>query len=192
MWYKIKAFIIKWFGDILFYKYPLFIVFGHTAYKMKGEDVRTVLDIIQPGDILLRRYDSYISGLMIPGYYTHAAVYVGDNNVVHMLGDGITKEDILTFTRCDSLAIIHCNEEQMINEAIEKANTSFGKGIVRKRGIQYDYNFDFSDDSRFSCTEFIDFIYNKPKFTRKNEKYIMPDDLLTLDNKIFNVSYKKG
>lgn len=186
MWYKIKSFIIKWFGDILYYKYPLFIVFGHTAYKMKGPDVRDVLNIVQPGDILLRRYDSYISGLMIPGYYTHASIYVGDNNIVHMLGDGIQKEDILTFTRCDSIAIIHCNQEHISKGAIDKTLE------ILKKGIEYDFSFNFSSDKRLSCTELIDYVYNKPKFTRKKEDFIMPDDFLSLDKEIFNISYKKG
>lgn len=189
MWYKIKKFVIQWFGDILVYKYPLFFVFGHTAYKMKGTDVREVLNVIQPGDIILRRYDSYISGLMIPGYYTHAAIYVGGDHIVHMLGDGIQKEDILTFCRCDSVAIIHCKQEHISKGAIDKTNDMLGKGI--KRGIEYDFNFNFSDDTRFSCTELIDFVYDHPKCDRIKEDYLMPDDFLTLDKEIFNISYKK-
>jgi hypothetical protein len=186
MWYKIKTAFIKWFGNILIYPYPGFIMFGHTAYKMKGEDVRDVLNIIQPGDILLRRYNNYLSGLMIPGYYTHAAIYIGNNQVVHMLGDGIDRQDILTFCRCDRVAIIHCNEEQITKRAIEIARELYVKGV------EYDFGFNFSDITRFSCTELINYVYDNPKLTRKKEGYIIPDDFLTLDKSIFNISYQKG
>ncbi len=186
MLYKIKKFIIKWFGDILIYKYPIFIIFGHTAYKMKGEDVRDVLNVIKPGDIVLRRYNNYLSGLLIPGYFTHASIYVGDDKIVHMLANGVTQEDILTFCRCDNIAIIHCNSEQISNIAIDKANE------VLAKGAQYDYNFDFADEERFSCTEIINHIYEDPKFERKNPSYIMPDDFLSLDPEVFTISYRKG
>ncbi len=186
IFYKIKSFIIKWFGNILIYPYPMFIMFGHTAYQMKGEDVRDVINIIQPGDILLRRYNNYISGLMIPGYYTHAAIYLGNNQIIHMLGDGIDKQDILTFCRCDRVAIIHCNEEQISKEAIKKARELYVKGM------EYDFGFDFSDSTRFSCTEIINYLYDNPKMERKKDKYIMPDDYLTLDKSLFTVSYQKG
>jgi len=186
MWYKIKRFFIRKFGNILVYRFPLFVMFGHTSYQMKGKDVREVLNTIQPGDILLRRYNNYISGLLIPGYYTHSAIYIGNNEIIHMLGDGINKQDILTFCSCDSITIIHCIVEQISKEAVNKATELFNKGV------EYDYDFDFSNDTRFSCTELIDYLYDKPKIVRKKEKYIIPDDFLTLDELIFKISYQKG
>jgi len=186
MWYKIKTAIIKWFGNIQIFKYPTFIMFGRTAYEMKGEDVRDVLNIIKPGDILLRRYNHYLSGLMIPGYYTHASIYIGNDKIIHMLGDGIDKQDILTFCRCDEVAIIRSKEEQINKIAIDKANVYF------KQSIEYDFNFDFADGKEFSCTEFINDIFNYPTMERIKENYIMPDDFLKLDKSIFDVIYQKG
>ena len=185
IWFNIKKVFLTWFGDILIYPYPMFIMFGHTSYEMKGEDVRKVINTLQPGDILLRRYNHYISGLMIPGYFTHAAIYIGDNKVIHMLGKGIDKQDILTFCRCDDLAIIHCDEEQISKAAIKKAVSLY------KEDIKYDYDFDFSDDVNMSCTEIINYIYKNPKMDRK-KKYIIPDDYLTLDESTFTITYRKG
>jgi hypothetical protein len=186
LFYKIKKAVIQWFGNILIYPYPFFINFGHTAYKMKGEDVRDVLNTIQPGDILLRRYNNYISGLMIPGYYTHSAIYMGNNKIIHMLGDGIEKQDILTFCRCDSVVIIHCNEEQISKGAIKKARDLYIEGV------EYDFGFDFSDKTRHSCTEAVSYFYNDPKMDKKKDNYIMPDDFLSIDKSLFTISYQKG
>jgi hypothetical protein len=52
MWYKLKKNIISWFGNILIYKFPFFIILGHVAYKVRGEDVRDILNIIKPGVIV--------------------------------------------------------------------------------------------------------------------------------------------
>ena len=163
----------------------MFINFGCTAYKMRGDDIRKVLNTIKPGDVLLRRYDHYISGLMIPGYFTHAAIYVGDDTIIHMIGDGICEEDILMFCRCDEIAIIHCNDEQLSKTAVDKAKSYL------EQQIEYDFNFDFSDSAQLSCTELVNDVYNGPTITKMKRSYIMPDDFLTLDRSLFEISYRK-
>lgn len=183
--YSIQKFIIDKASTIQIWKFPMFITFGNTKYKMKGEDIRDVLNVIQPGDILLRRYDSFLTGLMIPGYYTHAAIYLGNNYIIHMLGKGIDKQDILTFMRCDKVAVIHCKDKTKALKAMRTARALY----LEK--IEYDFAFDFSDETRKSCTELIDFVYDKPKMENKTFDYIVPDDLLTLDKSLFTVTYKK-
>lgn len=172
--YRTKSGIVGWFGNIKVYKHPFFILLGHVAYKIKGEHVREIINVLEPGDILLRRYDHYISGLMIPGYFTHGAVYVGDNNVVHLLGGGITTEDILIFTRCDDIAIIRCTDPTLVKEALAQTNRQVAKGV--------EYDFDFNTDSpdRLYCTEFTAYIYQYPKMIHRKKGLILPDDHLTL------------
>ena len=113
---------------MIYLSYPMFVLFGHVAYKIKGTDQREIIDSIQPGDILLRRYDHYISGLMIPGYFTHAAFYSGNNKVIHMLGNGICEEDILTFMRCDDIAVLRCQNVAKIDPAVKLAKEQLVKG----------------------------------------------------------------
>lgn len=186
MWYKIKKAIGNWMGNILLYPYPMFIMFCYKSYKIKGNDIRNILNTIKTGDIILRRYDNYLTSKLIPGYFKHSGIYTNDNKVIHMLGDGISKEDILTFTRCDDIAIIHCKIEQISNMAVKKAEEYFSKGVG------YDFNFDFKDKSKMSCTEFVNEIFLNPSMKKKNDEYIIPDDFLTLDKSIFEISYRKG
>jgi len=119
--------IIKIFGDIKVFKWPLFMVYDPGSYKVKGYQARQVLDIIQPGDILLRGYDNYLDGFFIPGKFSHAGLYVGEvtdkdfrkvskyNNelfhtgkqmVVHAMAEGVFIEDILDFCRTDRMIIL--------------------------------------------------------------------------------------
>ena len=186
--YDLKAKFIKWFGDIKVYPYPMFILFKSDSYKINGNDARQILNKLEPGDILLRRFDHYLSGLMIYGYWTHAALYVGNNSVIHMLGNGICEEDILTFVRCDNIAIIRCNEIERIQVAIRRAKKQLEKGI------KYDYDFDTDKPDKFYCTELINFCYKNPPIHRIKEKLILPDDILSLtwfDSYGFKLVWKK-
>jgi len=172
MFYEIKSKIIAWFGDIQIFKYPFFILFGHNAYKIKGTDQREILDIIKPGDVFLRRYDHYISGLMIPGYFTHAAMYVGDNQMIHVLGKGMCKEDILTFLRCDNVVVLRFKDPLMVENAIKNAYEQLEKKV------EYDFDFDTDSPEKFYCTELVDFCYGYPVKATITHKTILPDDFL--------------
>ena len=175
MLYKIKSAITGWFGDVKVYKYPFFILTGHTAYKIKGEKQREILNTIEPGDVLLRRYDHYLSGLMIPGYFTHSALYVGDDQIIHVIGSGICREDILTFMRCDNINVLRAKDAATIQAAIKNAWTQLGKDVG------YDYDFDANSPELFYCTEFVDFCFDYPVRDRVSDNFILPDDFLESD-----------
>ncbi|HLD90947.1 MAG TPA: YiiX/YebB-like N1pC/P60 family cysteine hydrolase [Patescibacteria group bacterium] len=182
IFYKIKNTLIAWFSDIRVYAGG-FVLFGNSSYSIKGPDTRYVLNVLEPGDVLLRRYDHYLGSILIPGYWSHAALYVGDGYVIHMLGQGINKEDILTFLRCDDICILRCPDNNKAVTAIKNAFNCLYKDIG------YDYEFNFNDEKEMSCTEFIDTCYEHPKYSSKPiDKLILPDDLL---ESIFEVVWKK-
>jgi uncharacterized protein YycO len=170
--YKIKSKLLSFFSDIRIYPGGI-ILAGDSHYKMKGLDMRAVLNNLQAGDIMLRRYSHYLGSVLIKGYFSHAAIYVGENNVIHMLGEGITEEDILTFMRCDDMAILRYRNASKVETAINRAKK------LLKEGIDYDYNFDTESSSKFYCTEFVDSIFDYPiRDSNKDKKIILPDDYL--------------
>lgn len=173
--YNIKASVVSFIADIRLYKGGI-ILYGDSHYDVKGPHVRNIVDALEPGDILLRTYKHYLGSKLTKGYWSHAAMFVGGNDVIHMLGDGITKEDILTFTRCDDVAILRATEPELISIAIEKAN------FYMDKDIDYDYNFDKKAD-KFYCTEFVWQCYGCPVIAGLG-KFILPDDFL---NSIFTV-----
>lgn len=181
--YNIKAAIISWFADIRIYKGG-FILFGESSYQLKGDAIREILNLIQPGDILLRRYSHYVGSLMVPGHFSHAAIYVGDNNIIHMLGEGITQEDILIFLRCDDIAILRPKTPELIQRVIQSAKMYF------EQKIKYDYNFDTKSNKKFYCTEFVDkCVDNIVSKSLKKRKTTMPDDFL--NETLFNIIWNK-
>ncbi len=81
---------IAWLGTIKFFTSPLCLVEDPGSYRIKGTDIRALVDgdhpLLQPGDILLRGYDGYLDGELIRRtggaagagrYLSHAALYVG-------------------------------------------------------------------------------------------------------------------
>jgi hypothetical protein len=242
--------LLSMFGDIKYFRFPFFLVYDPGSYKLKGEDVREVIELIQPGDILVRAYTMYLDGLFIPGLFSHAAFYYGDltedlrskagervadpgrrklaqgeffkpgkQMIIHSMAEGVFVEDILTFTRCDKLAVIRLPEvvrkqegakplripERYITEderrLVEKLNA--GQAVprdevvalakaeaVRNIGRPYDFDFDFANFGKMSCSELVYFCYKsianvinvapvERRFLFLRKKLIEPDAFLT-------------
>lgn len=177
LFYDIKSKVISFFSDIRIYWCGI-ILFGDSHYKFKGADMRYVLDTIKPGDVLLRRYSHYLGSIIVPGHFSHAAFYPGNGRIIHMLGGGIEEEDILTFMRCDDIAIIR-PPELTVSKAIEKAENYL------TLGIDYDFDFDFDSPAKFVCTEFVDALFDYPVKEMIGDKAVMPDNFL--DSGFFTV-----
>jgi len=154
MWKKIKynlaKLVIKFFGNVQFFPYPFFcLLFGDTHYKVKGDEEREVLKKLQKGDILLTRFDRYVTSWFIPGYYTHVVLYIGDQQVIHAITKGVVHEDILSVLRCDHVCVLR--PKNVSSEEIDVA-VNYAKGL---EGRQYDFIFDSVDDENLYCSELV-------------------------------------
>jgi uncharacterized protein YycO len=150
--YKIVRFLNRVFSNLQIFPCPLFITWGATSYKVKGDDARKILKALRPGDIMLRRFDRYVTAWTIPGKWKHVGLYVGKNKMIHATTSGVVEEDILTFLRCDSVAIYRPKIDKYNKQiAIDRAKSLLGK--------EYDFAFNFSDEEFFSCSEVIQFCF---------------------------------
>lgn len=145
----IKKKFLDFLATIRFYKTPFFIVFGPRGYKFK--DTLNIFNIVRPGDIILRRYDSYMSSFMIPGYWKHAGIVFDKHTVIHSVGKGVCTEDVLQFCRTDEICILRVpglkkeDKEKILNRA------------AKVLGSNYDYDFNVKDTSAFYCSELVAF-----------------------------------
>jgi hypothetical protein len=174
MWSKTKLFfsklIIKIFGDVQFFKQPMFcLLWGDTHYKVKGEEARVILDKLKKGDILLARYDRYVSSWFIPGFYTHVALYIGDKKVIHAVTKGVKEDDILSLLRCDYICVLRPRgvTDEEVNRAVKTA-----KGFV---GLKYDFIFNNETDDRLYCSELVQKAYDERFLSLVGEEIISPD-----------------
>ena len=134
-------------GRVRLYDRPLWLVFGSGGYKVRAAQLRRALALVRPGDVILRRYDSYLLSLFIPGRFSHSGVYVGEDPggysggvVVHALNSGVQKTDVIDFLMgCDGFAVLRpkCGPE----------GCALACRIARRYiGAQYDYRFDICED----------------------------------------------
>jgi hypothetical protein len=173
MWSKLKFFLSKWtikiFGDVQFFPSPLFcLLWGDTHYKVKGDETRAILNELKKGDIILSRYDRYVSSWFIPGFYTHVALYIGDDRIVEAVTKGVKNRDILSLLRTDYICILRPQDisEKEIDKAVKKARMFVGS--------DYDYIFDNDTDDKIYCCEVPYKAYDE--YLVDQDDVISPDD----------------
>jgi hypothetical protein len=124
---------LTFFGDIKVFPFPMFCIYDPGGYRVRGEDIRNLISRVKPGDILVRGFRNYLDGYFIPGYFSHAGLYLGRveekdkelvtrpegkklfrpgaQMVVHALAEGVLMEDLIQFCRCDYLAVLRFPEK---------------------------------------------------------------------------------
>ncbi len=111
--------------------------------------IRTqLLAMLRPGDVLVTRKENAFTNYFLPGYWPHAAFYIGDERVIESLKDGVRERTMDSPMRNDAMAVIRPQmHSESIAEAISRARTLLGK--------PYDFDFDFTRGDRVVCTEVV-------------------------------------
>jgi hypothetical protein len=173
---KIYNSVITFVGDVKVFKFPMFILYDPGSYLVKGEDMRQVIEAIEPGDILVRGYINYIDGYVIPGLFSHAGLYLGPVNesdrqyvspgqderfrtgkqmVIHSMAEGVFMEDVLNFCRCDYMLVLRRNPTIESEKGKSWDFEQVKKTSLKNLSKEYDFKFDFSDFTQMSCTELV-------------------------------------
>ena len=82
--YKIWSKFLTMFGNIKVFKWPLWIVYDPDDFEVTGQNVLDILNMLKPGDIVLRGYNKYFDGKMVPNFkndaigigFSHGAIYI--------------------------------------------------------------------------------------------------------------------
>ena len=177
---KVPVWLIKFFSKIYLFPTPFFIIYNPHVHKVKGHECRQMCNKIKAGDILLRRFDGYLSSRSVPGFWSHAGLYIGKHRVIHAIGEGVVNEDILDFMRTDHAVILRFKEsnKDRTQQAIQLALN------MVKDNIEYDYKFE-DDNGMVYCTELINEVFDN-KFRHEfndiaGNNVINPDDIYTCD-----------
>jgi hypothetical protein len=121
---------------------------------------------LQPGDVLVTRHDDALSNLFLPGFWPHAAFYVGSGEERADLGvccdceiessvrfleakkDGVKLRPPEDTLRVDAFTVLRPTLAQAQRaEAVSRGLTHAGK--------LYDFIFDFGAADRLACTELV-------------------------------------
>ena len=150
---QLPKWLLSFSGHFYIHKYPGFFLYKPHVHKIKGHEIREIINNLKEGDILLRRLSRYLNTIFTPGFWGHAALYVGEGKVIHAVGEGVVYEDILDFCRCDSVCILRLDVSKFkVKKAIHKAKE------YEKERTGYDYKF-ASNNGTVYCTELVDLCY---------------------------------
>lgn len=158
--YKIKSKFLTFFGDIRFSKLPPFLFYDDIEFAVHGNKIKEIMDILEPGDVILRGYDHYLDGLFIKSSrkYSHAGLYAGNGFIIHAVAPNVTKQHVIDFCNCDRIAVVR--PSKYTASAIKMARKFL------KDNIKYDFNFEHGKETLY-CFELAACCYPKLQVDKK-------------------------
>lgn len=167
--------------------------------SVTSETVQSISRFLQPGDVIVTRHAKALTNLFFPGFWPHAALYVGtpdqrqaanfdvgqekeilwvnDICVLEAQKDGVLLRPLQETLTVDTFVILRPRlKSESIKQAIERALPHEGK--------QYNFDFNFFNSDRIVCTEVIYRAYDGleglefPLRERAGRKTLSAEDLL--------------
>ena len=128
-----------------------------------------ILSTIRSGDVILTRWDKYVTSMAVPGFWSHCGLVTSKKKVIHAALDGVRESHILDFLRVDHVMVLRPGSGMFSKKAVARARMLVGK--------DYDYLFDGLDDKAIYCFELIHDCY--PRIEAK--KRILAEDIIETD-----------
>jgi uncharacterized protein YycO len=125
----------------------------HVPYiekKISYKDVISMKEVIQKGDFFVTRTDGFMSTALIPGYWKHAGIYLGDDKIIDATGLGVQVrylQDLVMNT--DNISFLRL--KNMSDDEID----SITKYAISQEGKPYNYGMDLSLTTKFYCSELV-------------------------------------
>jgi hypothetical protein len=183
-------------------------IFDANNKHVTSDILGSIAAFLEPGDVIVTRHAKALTNLFIPGFWPHAALYVGtreqheigainmtptidelwanDICVLEARKDGVLLRPLTDTLAVDTFVVLRPNlDAQIICRAIERALSHEGK--------MYNFDFDFFSSDRVVCTEVVYRAYDGlegvrfPLNERAGRKTLSAEDLLdfALDTRAF-------
>ena len=120
--------------------------------RVMGKPLESIRKYLKPGDIIVTRHRDALTNLFLPGYWPHAALFVGDQevggNVVEAKKDGVLLRELDETLKVDSFVVLRAEVDgQVLHEVVSRAMSHVGK--------LFDFAFNFQQADRLACTALV-------------------------------------
>jgi len=180
--------------------YPITTTIGKIQFPksmLRSSFYYTTLNEITPGDVFVTRSEWNLANLFIPGFWGHAAIYVGLNDkgepgVIEAIGEGVTRTDLFHFlSRKDDACLLR---PLFATTMQRKKAAAIAETLEHKK---YDWEFRSGNDA-FYCSEIIGYCYNQvlkvnPFELRETlgESTVTPEDIYKAESKFTKLAESK-
>ncbi len=156
-------------SDIAEMKQP-FVKPAGAPKRITPEIREKLLQIVKPGDVFITRHDDAMSNLFLPGFWPHAALYIGTDveraamgvaasNPAHQSQNGVvrfleSKKDGVLFRPAEDTLQVDCCVVLRPRLSKKDSIAALNRALSHA-GKLYDFVFDFTSANRLACTELI-------------------------------------
>ncbi|MGK0184426.1 MAG: hypothetical protein ACI9R3_000192 [Verrucomicrobiales bacterium] len=138
--------------------------------RVSPDVIREVRRLLRPGDAIVTRHDDAVSNLFLPGYWPHAALYIGSTEERRAIGMEMdagrwqrgcnparvleARKDGVRFRRLTDT--LHVDAFTVVRPKLEPASVACALSrAAEHEGKFYDFEFDFRRSDRLVCTELV-------------------------------------
>jgi len=129
----------------------------------------TIQPLLRAGDVLVTRHDDAMSNLFLPGFWPHAALYIGDVDERERIG---VPREVKAGCCADGICFLEAKKDGVLFRPMEDtmqvdafivlrpqlAPDQIAEALTRAMGHEgklYDFSFDFCKTDRLACTEVV-------------------------------------
>jgi hypothetical protein len=188
MWYRWFSFLRKHHAGYRRVMFHLFRWSGSAIAELRQPGIKppgapkriteqqraTLLEIAQPGDVFITRHDDAMSNLFLPGFWPHAALFLGKRAVLENVAGALPPSvraryhDSIHFLEAkkDGVRLRSAEETLRLDACLvfrpPLAGEALAEALIRAlshEGKLYDFLFDFRTADRLACTEVVYRVY---------------------------------
>lgn len=166
---KVMFQLLKLSGRVVSEMRQPFVKAHGEGKRVTQEVIASIIPALQAGDVLITRHDDAMSNLFLPGFWPHAALYMGNDRERAELGlniplpGGHPRDGSLFLEAKKDGVLIRPVEETLSVDAFmvlrPGLDTAYRVEALRRalshEGKLYDFTFDFRVADRLACTEVI-------------------------------------
>ena len=189
--YGATKLVAKLVSDTRIVQREKFISVALAQQAVTGSWSKTRGKKLQPGDIILTRRNWHLSNAFLPGFWPHAALYVGTEEqlkelgiteknagvgweeyikpqhghprvILEAVGEGVRFHSAEYTLNADYVMVLRPRLPHLNDEQKKAAlKTALLKAFIEYYGLPYDFDFDFVDEHKIVCSELIYRIYSE-------------------------------